>query len=442
MAAYAARIGYGLARRYAVPAIRRSIPAIQRFARRSFVPRQNGLGIPLRRIAPSRAANFNQIRRMGSTAFPRTPTSNPIPSTSRAINRIARGATAAAATGGALKALSNAKKRKAEEQNKRVKKDIEQNAASGLGDDVKTMDSFTHHSGNDSWLKAHLVSGKHTVKNLAFSNNLLGTQGRARWFTVTTTQTPDDYRTLFQQTTENYRSTSTASATPSWVRGDPLLQSGYLNQKFVYEKLKANYIFKNQGSSPVHMEYFIITPKDTNEIARNWQNDYVNGLSDSTAELAVKASISSGVLVTPCEYKIGSSPRFNKYWKILYSHKVRMAEGAEHEFNFTDNANREIQWNGFPVNGGQLKGMTKYFIVKIYGDIGDSSNLLGTIGTITTAPAKIIGILRHTETVRHVHRTPSLFLDFSADLATNAAALYEKDGGTGKVDNVLLEVQP
>jgi len=447
MAHIAARGAWMLGRRFAGPALRYIGRGFGRSAARGIAAR--GASIPLRtmgRSAVARSGGFNQIRRMGTAAFS-TPTRAPRIQSgilSAPMKRAAKFGMFGTALGAAEFASHKRKRAKKDGSKRQETRKGEQVLAGDKGDGLETTDTFNNNTGNPSWKNAALVSGKQTLIRSS-TGGIKGTAGRAVWGSLGDWQKPGDYLDIDKKFTTVWRAATGTTSTPGWIKGDDLNQTtGFTQRKFVYEKLHSKWRFKNQSSSPTHFEYFILTPHETDENTIYWQNDFVNGYLKKLGGNANKATVAgagTGQLVTtPIDYHFGQSIEFKRKWKILYSHKVLLAEGQMHVFDFNDNANRLIDLAKLPSGGnGQMRNMTKYFAYKVYGDIGDTSNAMTTIGDVTTAPSKIIFHQVSTEYGRTVLTTPKLLLDETTDLIDEPANLYDKDPSTGAVEDVNIE---
>lgn len=441
------RAGLWAGRRYAVPAIRSGVRIATNALRgsRGIVPIAGRIGtnIAMRPMGAS-AVRSVSARSMGTQAFRRAG--------QQAVGtgvRYTRGAALAgaglgAAAGGAaaFDKMNGSKKRKKENQGFK-NKDGEQVVKGDKGDGLTTNDKFVITTGDKSFKNAALCSGKQIVKR-SRETGIKGVIGRASWGELTNIQKASDIIDLDTKFQLQWRAATGTTAAPGWIRGDNLQNTtGFTNRKFVYEQFKGVNKFKNQSSSPAHLEYFIITPKDTLDQITYWQDDFVGGFTDKIGANANRATVSGvtydKLVETPIDYKLNMSTEFKRNWTILYSHKVRLVEGQYHEFNWTDNANRLINLAALPQSTGTIKNMTKHLIYKVYGSLGDSSNLLGTIGTLSTTPSKILVYMIHTEMCRQVLTTPKLFLDETTALSKVVANLYEKDPNTGAVEDGMIE---
>lgn len=483
MASLAWRAGVGLARRYAVPVIKSGARIAQRYISRAAArsaPRIGG-SIPLRTLGrgASSRGGFATMRGMGTRAFaPRAASGGG--SAAASTSKYWKWGKSAAkyGAGGYVvdKAITSAsdslnKKRKIEKQGKRaVNNRPEQKAVGDSGDDIKTKDSFTHNTGTKVWQKHALISGKMQIKN-GTTGGLLGTQGRAVWgfirYKPWATADADTWCTTggLQQndidTQVNWTNNNDGlGGDPFWQTGQTKFQLGYLDRKFVYEKSNFYVEFKNQSSSPVHLEYYVIAYEHSGDGRSIWE-DVRDGYSAQAGDqtpvlptLTTATSANESRMTTNIQDTLGRSSVFRKNWNIIYKHKVRMPEGGVHEFTYTNNANRMINWsslikrnennNLIVTNMDAIAGITYHIIYKIYGEIGDNSKLINTVNAagVSTGDAKVIYRSLCTETVRHCMAAPKLVIDKTTALPTDLTNLYEKDGGTGNVDDIMLEEQP
>jgi len=475
MAAAAARLAWMGARRYAVPAIRSGARIAQNYIRQA-VARQApriGTNIPLRAMGRSaqQARGFSTMRGMGSTAFRASGRGSAAASTSKywKAGKYAAGGLTAASIANELRP---SKKRKFEEikNRKRINNKKEQLAVGDSGDDIKTKDSFVHTTGNKVWQKYALISGKQQIK-YGTTGGLLGAQGRATWGFIRHKTYGDVDADLFNPTgalkrsdnltqTNWHNNNAGDSSLPYWQTGGDKFQLGFLDRKFIFEKSTFYVEFKNQSSTPVHLEYYVVTYQDSGD-SRNIWTDIRDGYSAQTNDSAnpipninAPSDTNETQMTSMIQDTAGRSAIFRRNWNIIYKHKVRMPEGGVHEWTYTNNANRLINWasllkrntgdTDIVTNVDVIAGITYHIIYKIYGEMGDNSNLINTVnvGGITTGDTKVIYRSLYTETYRHCMAAPKIVVDLSTNLPTDLAAVYEKDGGTGNVDNALLEVQP
>jgi len=469
MAAIAGRIAWAGARRYGPRIARAGFRYASKYAKtiaRKAPQLARRITPNATRAASSRATGFNTMRGMGSRAFS---TGGARGASKIPWKKGMMGAGAAAAAASPYFAKRKNDNKKAEEQATKKQRinQREQHATGDLGDDIRTSDKFEHTTGTTLWKSYQLMSGPMIIKNNT-TGGLLGIQGRAVWgylrykpyltTDATLWQTVGGLQNAETDTTVTWRDNNTT--TPGWRVGDNMTsQVNFLERKFIFEKSNTQIEFKNQSSSPVHLEYFVVAYGNSGG-ARDVFNDIKQGAYGTSANVSaglptiLTVTETGGAMTSNTDFSAGRSSTFKANWNIVYKHKVRMSEGGVHVFNYTNNANRVINWGSILKNNAinsavetnfdGLKNITYHIIYKIYGELGDNSNLINTVNTagVTTGDTKIIYRTLCTETFRNCYATPRLVIDKGTDLPTGLANVYEKDGGTGKVDDMLLEVQP
>jgi len=343
----------------------------------------------------------------------------------------------------------------------------EQKAVGDSGDDIKTKDSFVNKTGNKKFLSMQMLSGPRIIK-YETTGGCLGSQGRAVWGFVRYKAFASTDANLWSSagglkaaevmTNVNWRNDNLgAGAAPDWQVGDDMIQRGYLDRKFVLEKQVIKTEWKNQGKSPVHLEYYVVAYANSDATGRDVFRDVLDGYSathgiQTSADLPnllTATDTSEGRMDTNLEDSLGKSSIFRKNWNIKYKHKVRLPEGGVHEFTYVNDANRIINWNGIykrnsansdiELNIAAVKGITFHIIWKVYGSLGDNSTGINTVavGGISTGDAKLIYRTTCNETYRHCMAAPRLVIDEKTRLPTNLTNIYDRDGGTGAQDDTM-----
>jgi len=345
----------------------------------------------------------------------------------------------------------------------------EQRAFGDTGNDIETKDSFTKTRSDLKWKNYPLISSKQQIK-YDTTGGCLGTQGRANWgflrreafATADSAYIASVNNLKYWENLTNLQwmnNNDGASTLPTWQFANDPQQRHFLNRKFLFEKVTQKYCFKNQSSSPIHFEYFIITPSETGpkedffRKIRDGIDNISNGFSQYNPTEVVPTSADETRMTSNTNMTIFKSKLASKHFDLVYQHKVRMVEGGTHTFNYTHNANAIINWASL-LKADQLtdevendsevvKGITQILVWKIYGDLGDNSKLINTVnvGGITTGDVKIIWRCETNVFVRQVMSTPQNVYDLSTMLPTNLENVYEKDGGTGGVDDIMKEEQ-
>jgi len=467
------------ARRFGIPALR----SAGRFAMRYAAPAARRIGSniamrPMGRSAGSAIANrgFATMRGMGARAFATGAARGAINGGAGGairgatqFGRIAGVAGAGALAAGAANNRFNSNKRKAEDDIKRQKRNNgkEQKAVGDSGDDIKTKDSFVNKTGNKKFLTMQMLSGPRIIK-YETTGGCLGSQGRAVWGFIRYKPFASTDANLWSSagglkaaevlTNVNWRNDNLgAGAAPDWQVGDDMIQRGYLDRKFVLEKQVIKTEFKNQGKSPVHLEYYVVAYANSDATGRDVFRDVLDGYSathgiQTSADLPsllTATNTSEGRMDTNLEDSLGKSSIFRKNWNIKYKHKVRLPEGGVHEFNYVNDANRIINWNGIykrnsansdiELNIAAVKGITFHIIWKVYGSLGDNSTGINTVavGGISTGDSKLIYRTTCSETYRHCMAAPRLVIDEKTRLPTDLTNIYDRDGGTGAQDDTM-----
>jgi len=353
---------------------------------------------------------------------------------------LAGAAAGALGTGGAVYQASKPSKNTTKGAKKNNSSNKELHAVGDTGDSVATKDTFTSTTGSPIWKELTLLSTQNQVKNGTSGGIKSVVLGRAQWQYLNEFKNNSTIEQLFKDTTMQYRNDNAGDlSAPTWHRQDDLLNTnGYYNQQFVYDGLKYKIHFKNQSSMSVHLEYYIICPKNTVETARDWWADFQDGCDSKLADQSTVFTV--GQFYLPDHIHFSNSPTFMKFWNIKYKKKVLMCEGGTHDFTYTDNTNKKFNLQTLK-KCGHLKYTTDLIIARVYGTYGDTNINIGTIGDVTTGLAKVIFRTDWTETVRHGFASPNIMVDKRPLPVTTADAVYTKDPNTGDVDDDKKEDQ-
>lgn len=242
---------------------------------------------------------------------------------------------------------------------------------------------------------------------------------------------------------------------------DPMAGSldAFYQRKFLHEKDIMTFNFKNQASGPVYMTYWVIHSRNTTtnaagSNAQEWPLDNIMEDYRDSHLMGAGAVHDNPVNITngsgaECDATIGSlkmnGDSFRRNYKIAHKKTVRLLEGGEHTFCINQQLN--LLLNMAP-HKDWMKGITKFFLFKTHGSIGDTvqgfSSLTGPpTGSITTGRAKIICTWNRTSTYRIVMTTPSIKFKPDTDLlrdeeGADVPAVYEMDDQDGDIDNIAV----
>lgn len=384
------------------------------------------------------SARLSRVRNMNTLAgAPRATVARGL--SRRTAGMIAAGAGAAAAASGVYQ--NTRSKSKARQQKAKNSSQVEQIAIGDKGDDITTTDFFKSGKIKKIYPNQFLTTPISTIRNGSMSSIICAKNGRAKWKELNTFKFATQITSLFNQTTLNYRNNNAGDTSgPTWHKGDDLLNTaGFLDQSFIYDSLKYKISFTNQSSCPIHLEYYIISPKNSSTYGYDWYDAFKSGYLDSNAGVTDPFALTDSTeKELPMNVFFSDSALFMKLFNIKYKKKVRMAEGGVHNFTYIDNTNKIFKMSTFNTTS-EIRYTSDIIIARVCGTWGDTSPLITTQGDITTGLTKVIYRTDIVEAVRHSFAAPKIHLDNSQTPVSESTVLYQKDPNTGAKEDIDLE---
>jgi len=175
--------------------------------------------------------------------------------------------------------------------------------------------------------------------------------------------------------------------TGSWIASNESTGGGHLTvdggKKFFMKSCEATYNFTNQGPTSAYVTMYFLIPKKTDDTATDplalWDLGYTTQALNTT--IKTKSWIDS----RPTESKF-----FNFAYTIFNKKQFKMDPGGEAKLECLFNINRYIDTD-YCNKYLTMKGITIRTLLVVHGVVADSAKTIAA-GTVTTAPAKIVGI--------------------------------------------------
>jgi len=249
-----------------------------------------------------------------------------------------------------------------------------------------------------------------------------GTQapaGRQATGTYFIANSKNDVQLCWSSGSKFYNASAAAFVSPSMSAAAVKCNKFFL--KAVHSKIELT----NQSPAVSNLEIWTVISKVTKPLYVAPQSDWQLGLDDQAPTVESVDEVG----VRPTQSKL-----FNMNWRVKSVKKIQLMGGETHtHFNkFYCNRYMDAEyWNTYE----QIRGITMVTFIINWGQIGDTSNA-AALGTITTVPTKIIGLIQKTYTYSIASAFPKNYTT-SGSLATDPqASMYVVNEEAGNILNV------
>jgi len=185
--------------------------------------------------------------------------------------------------------------------------------------------------------------------------------------------------------------------------------------KIYLKSCNSDFWFRNVGETDCYLIIWDCLSKVTKVGGISPKDDWTTGLNMIPSVGAATTGYAQ-VDEMPTNSKI-----FNIAWKITKTTKVVLAPGTGHKHRWIREFNRVID-SAYPVNYGQIRGITCHTMYSVRGGPIDDHAGSDAVGTITTAPVKLIAT--HNVTYRFTPMSTIRKVEYSAHTPSTAASEY------------------
>lgn len=208
----------------------------------------------------------------------------------------------------------------------------------------------------------------------------------------------------------------------------PLVGGAATSQKLSLGSVFTETTLQNEGSGTAYVDIYDVVSKVTTVSYLDPSTQWASGLADE---------VQNSTASVTCPHTLPTASKlFNVTWKILRRTQVEISPGRGHLHRFTFKPRRIIDYEYFN-KFQQVRGITCVQFLVHRGQVGDTVGTMASVGTVTIAPAKVVGTVRQKYNVRAC-TSNQRYLETINNLSLAPANLYNFDEGSGAVVDMLV----